>query len=117
MRIGNRVGRFTVESVRVVGHNGGMGRARTRSGCCGGSVHTLSCRLRALRGMNVETRAIGSKCGVRYWGRDDIRNDGLTTDGDWGAWSDTFVWDGVQVLAREGGLSEAGLLPAKDRVH
>jgi hypothetical protein len=44
--------------------------------------------------MNVETRAIGSKCRVRYWGR-DIRNDGLTTDGDWGAWTDTFVRDGV----------------------
>jgi hypothetical protein len=92
--IGNGVGRFTVESGRVVGHNGGMGRARTRSGCCGGSVHTVSSCLRALHGMNVETRAIGSKCGVRYWGR-DIRNDRLTIDGNWGAWSDTVIWNGV----------------------
>lgn len=44
--------------------------------------------------MNVEIRAIGSKRGVRYWGR-DIRNDRLTTDGDWGAWSDTLIRNGM----------------------
>jgi hypothetical protein len=44
--------------------------------------------------MNVEILAIGSKSGVRYWGR-DIRNDRLTTDGNWGTWSDTVIRDGV----------------------
>jgi hypothetical protein len=47
-----------------------MRGARTQGGRAGGSVYTLSSRLGALHGMNVEICAIRSERGVRDWGRD-----------------------------------------------